>query len=390
MIKRRIYDILVEKLSFFPAVGILGPRQTGKTTLARSMIPSFDKKVVYLDLENPTDLLKLSDPVDFFTSNAESLIILDEIQRKPELFPILRGIIDQNRRNGISNAQFLILGSASIELLRQSTESLAGRIAYLELGTLTFDEIKDSFDEDERLWVRGGFPDSFMARNENQSFVWRSNFISTYLERDIPQFGLNVSSSSLRRLWTMLCHVQGDLINYSHLARSLDITSPTLKRYLDFMEELFLIRRLNPWHGNLNKRLVKTPKMYIRDSGLYHTLLNISLYGQLVNHPAIGASWEGWVMENLLQHKPEHIIESFYRSSAGAEIDLILEAPNKTIAIEIKKSLAPKISKGFYIGAEDIGAKEKYVVYRGSESFTIKNDVRVISVSEMQKIIAAL
>ncbi|MEM8895277.1 MAG: ATP-binding protein, partial [Bacteroidota bacterium] len=365
-------------------------RQVGKTTLARSLTDTFAKRVLYLDLENPLDLLKLSDPLDFITSHTDALIVLDEVHRMPALFPILRGIIDENRRNGISNAQFLILGSASLDLLKQSSESLAGRIAYLEIGPLTIDEVAPEEEGRNRLWLRGGFPDSLLAKTDRQSFNWRNNFINTYLERDIPQFGLNVPATRMRRLWTMLCHLQGDLINYSSVARSMDITSPTLKSYLDFMEGLFLIRRLQPWYGNLKKRLVKTPKIYIRDSGVYHTLLNISQYDQLLNHPDIGASWEAWVIENLLQHKPDLVIESFYRSSAGAEIDLVLEAPNRTLAIEIKKSLAPKVSKGFHIAADDIKATERYVVYRGDIGFPISKDIQVITVREMQKIISAL
>jgi len=390
MIKRRISDESINLLEQFPAVGLVGPRQSGKTTLARSLADKIEKPVVYLDLENPMDLAKLEDPLAFFSSYRDHLLVIDEIQRKPELFPVLRGVIDENRRQGFRNAQFLILGSASVDLLRQSSESLAGRIAYLELTGFTADEVMSDNNRNEKLWLRGGFPDSYLAGDDVSSFTWRTNFIATYLERDIPQFGLNVAPATLRKLWMMICHNQASPLNYSNLARSLDLSPPTIKRYIDFMEELFLLRCLQPWHGNLKKRLVKSPKCYVRDAGLFHNLLGISNHDQLLGHLYSGASWEGWVIENLLAHRSGHVLSSFFRSAEGAEIDLVLESPSKIIAIEIKKSTAPKVSKGFHIASENIGVHEKFVVYSGEEEFKMKGGVTAISLTGMQKIIAAL
>ena len=391
MISRRKEREIIELLRDFPAVGIIGPRQVGKTTIASHISSGLSKPSTYLDLESPSDLAKLDDPEAFFSENQHTLLVLDEIQRKPELFPILRGIIDQNRRDKVPNGQFLLLGSASVELLRQSSESLAGRIAYVELAGFSADELNElsTFDQNQ-YWLRGGFPESYLAKSNRQSETWRNNFLSTYLERDIPQFGLNVPSTLLRRLWTMLSYNQGVVVNYSTLARNLDLTSPSVKKYIDFMQDLFLLRRLQPWHGNLGKRLTKSPKVYVRDSGLMHALLRISDINHLLGHPTVGASWEGMVIENLLTNVGNHVTCTYYRSAAGAEIDLVLEVGNKIIAIEIKKSLAPSLTKGFYLACEDLGASDKYVVYSGKDSFPIKGNVQVLSLVEMIKIIQEL
>lgn len=390
MIERKIAADIQNLLSQFPAVGIIGPRQVGKTTLARSLAQEATRTPLYLDLENPVDLAKLNDPHAFFTENTHHLIILDEIQRKPELFPVLRGIIDENRRNGIRSGEFLILGSASVDLLRQSSESLAGRISYVELTGLLPDETQVTGGNLNRLWLRGGFPDSYLAADDRASLTWRNSFITTYLERDIPQFGLNVPVALLRQLWTMLCHGQGTLINYSTLARNLDISSPSVSRYIQFLEDLFLVRILNPWHGNIQKRLIKTPKVYVRDSGILHALLRIVDHNDLLGHPIVGASWEGWVLENLLARLPAHVFSSFYRSAAGAEVDLVLESGQKVLAIEIKKSTAPSLTKGFYLAAEDIGATHKYLVHGGTDEFPLKGDVRAVPLSKMMEIVAKL
>ena len=341
---------------------------------------------LYLDLESPTDQAKLREAEAYFELHKGQLIILDEIQYD-ELFAILRGVIDRRRRQGYRAGQFLILGSASLDVLKQASESLAGRIAYKELSGLTATEILASQTGDQnRLWLHGGFPDSFLANSDPASLRWRLNFISTYLERDVPQFGPRIPATTLRLLWTMLAHNQGAQLNLAQLGASLGITIPTTKRYIDLLEDLLLIRHLRPWSGNVGKRLVKTPKVYIRDSGITHALLNLTNMDDLLGHPVVGASWEGFVVENLLSCLPVGATPWFYRTSAGAEIDLVIERNRQqTYAIEIKRSLAPTLSKGFYLGCEDIGATRRFVVYPGTERYPIANAVTVISLAEMMQ-----
>ncbi len=389
MIKRYAQDEIIQLLTEFSAVGILGPRQIGKTTLALEVAGHLASEAIYLDLESPSELSKLDEPEQFFELNTGKLIILDEIQRAPELFSILRGAIDRNRRKGHSTGQFLILGSASLDLIRQSSESLAGRIAYIELSGLNVIEInKGSKITSDQLWLRGGFPDSVLAKNDSVSMRWRANFISTYLERDIPQLGPRIPATTLRRLWTMLAHSQSTQVNIAKLGANLDVAAPTAKRYIDLLEDLLLIRSLRPWFGNIGKRLVKTPKVYIRDSGLTHALLNISNLNDLMGHPVVGTSWEGFVIENLISCASVGATFWYYRTSAGAEIDLIIEySSRKKIAIEIKRSISPKVSKGFYLGCDDIGATDRFVVYAGDDQYPLAKNITAISLTKMMHVL---
>lgn len=387
MIKRIFETEIKNLLDEFPAVGLLGPRQVGKTTLSEKIAASMSPTPVYLDLESPSDRAKLNEPEAYFEIHKGKLIILDEIQRIPELFPVLRGVIDKRRREGYKTGQFLILGSSSLELLKQSSETLAGRIAYKELPGITALEItQQTTSSQDRLWLRGGFPDSFLAKNDDTSLRWRLNFISTYLERDVPQFGPRIPAVTLRRLWMMLAHTQGGQLNTAQLGANLDLTAPTAKRYVELLEDLLLIRTLRPWAGNIGKRLVKAPKVYIRDSGLVHALLNLNTLDDVLGHPIVGASWEGFVLENLLSCLPAGATPWFYRTSAGAEIDLVLEFnQKKKYAIEIKRSLTPVVSKGFYLGCEDIKATERFIVYPGNEEFSFTKEIIALPLINMME-----
>lgn len=382
MIKRHAQTELLRLLEQFPAVAILGPRQIGKTTLAQQIAARTKPSPVYLDLENPIDLAKLDDPGQYFQTHTDRLIILDEIQRTPGLFQVLRGVIDRRRRAGQQAGQFLVLGSASLDLLKQSSESLAGRIAYKELTGLTVSEITRK--DQETLWLRGIFPDSFLARDDMASMRWRMNFISTYLERDVPQLGPRIPAVTLRRLWTMLAHNQGEQVNLSKLAGGLDVSVPTVTRYIELLEDLLLVRTLRPWAGNIKKRLVKAPKVYIRDSGIAHALLHLTTRDDVLGHPVAGASWEGFALENILSVLPEGATSWFYRTAAGAEIDLVIEqGVRQRVAIEIKRSLAPSVSKGFHVGCEDVTATRRYIVYPGTEQYPVSNGVIMMPLVDM-------
>jgi predicted AAA+ superfamily ATPase len=389
MITRFAEQEIAALLKEFPAVGLLGPRQVGKTTLAEAVSTQFVPTPLYLDLETPSDLAKLSEPEAYFELYPDRLIILDEVQRAPELFPILRGVIDRRRRQGFRTGQFLILGSASLDLLQQSSESLAGRIAYKQLSGLNILETFAAGDDDiNKLWLRGGFPESYLAASGAASFRWRSNFISTYLERDVPQLGPRIPTVTLRRLWTMLAHTNGGPVNYSQLAASLGVASVTVKRYVELLEDLLLLRSLRPWSGNIEKRLVRTPKVYVRDSGLIHALLNLKTLDDLLGSPVAGPSWEGFVIENIISCLREGMSYWYYRTAAGAEIDLVLEIDAKTrFAIEIKRSLAPTVSKGFYLGCDDVQATKRFVVYPGKEMFPMGNGTVATPLGEMMKLI---
>jgi len=384
MIPRPIAMQKVEDaLSRQAAVALIGPRQVGKTTLAHTIAES--RPSIYLDLESRKDQAKLSDPALFLNVYEDQLVILDEIHRVPELFQSLRGLIDQGRRKGKRTGRFLMLGSASIDLLRQSGESLAGRIEYIDLGPLNTLEIAGSSEDMNRLWLRGGFPDSYLAKNDEASFNLRRSFIRTYLERDVPQFGPRIPAEMLERLWTMLAHSQGTLLNASKLAGALSVSAPTVTSYISLLVDLLLVRRLMPYHTNVGKRLVKSPRTYVRDSGLLHALLGIGDMEALFGHPVIGKSWEGFVIESLLAAAPERVQPGFYATAAGAEIDLVLELGGKQglWAIEIKSGVAPKLERGFYHSLEDLQPKKAFVVYAGQERYPIADGVEVISLHEL-------
>ena len=385
MIQRRLESRIKEALSRSPSVALLGPRQVGKTTIALNI--SETTPSVYLDLENRTDLQKAQDIEAFHGENSDKLIVLDEVQRLPEIFTSLRGIIDKERRKGNKAGQFLFLGSASIDLLQQSSESLAGRIAYLELYPIDSLEYTDnSPDKLNTLWVRGGFPESLLSDSDRNSLNWRHDFIKTYLERDIPQLGPRIPAETLERFWTMLAHNQGTVLNAAHLARNLDVSGVTIGRYLDLMTDLLLVRRLKPWTANVGKRLVKSPKIYVRDSGIAHALLNIPDYNSLLGHPVVGGSWEGFVIENIMSVAPSRVQPYYYGTPRGAEIDLVLEFPGGTKwAIEIKRNSTPSVSNGFYSGCEDIQPDRRFVVYSGVDSFSMGKGIMAISLSNLMQ-----
>nr|CAA6829744.1 MAG: Mlr9349 protein [uncultured Thiotrichaceae bacterium] len=380
MIKRNLQKNVEQALSWQAAVALIGPRQVGKTTLALEIADS--RPSLYLDLESATDRNKLASPEAFLANYEDHLVIFDEIHQTPELFGALRGIIDKGRRKGKGKGRFLLLGSASLDLLHQSGESLAGRITYLDMPPLMAYEIAD--DLIETLWLRGGFPESFVAHGDAQSQQWREDMIRTYLERDIPMFGPRVPAETLRRFWTMLAHNQGSLLNSSGLAKNLEVSSTTVSRYTDLLVDLLLVRRLRPYHVNVGKRLVKSPKVYIRDSGLAHSLLNITDYNSLAGHPVVGNSWEGFVIENLIQAAPARTVPGFYRTQAGAEIDLLLELPGGELwAIEIKRSSVGKPAKGFYEACKDLKPAKQFVVYGGNDRYPLNDQVEVIGLSQL-------
>ena len=390
MIQRRALRTVCDALERQAAVAIIGPRQVGKTTIALEVAEG--RKALYLDLQSPRDRQKLADPELFLSGYEDRLVILDEIHRVPELFSTLRGLIDQGRRRGRRTGRFLILGSASIELLRQSGESLAGRIEYVDLHPLDVIEAAPNLDAVNRLWLRGGFPESFLAAREADSFALRVHFIRTYLERDIAQLGPRIPAETLGRLWTMLAHSQGSQLNASRLAASLSVSAPTVTRYIDLLVDLLLVRRLTPFHANTSKRMVKAPKVFVRDSGLIHALLGIEDANSLAGHPVVGSSWEGFVIENLLAAAPARTTASFYRTAAGAEVDLVLELPggHGVWAIEIKRASAARVEKGFHHSREDIEPKRSFVVYSGEERYPITADVEAIGLKELASMLAAI
>lgn len=395
MIERNIYSSVVKALERQACVALIGPRQVGKTTLALSIAEN--REAIYLDLEALEDREKLSNPVLFLEQNEHRLVILDEIHRTPELFQTLRGVIDRGRRKGLRTGRFLILGSASIDLLRQSGESLAGRITYIDMEPLNVLETHDQETRHQEkkgtnhidLWVRGGFPDSYLAASDEHSFEYRRNFIRTYLERDILQFSPRIPAETLNRLWIMLAHNQGQLLNASKLAASLSVSAPTVSSYIDLLVDLLLVRRLEPLHANVKKRLVKSPRTYVRDSGLTHALLGIADYNQLAGHPVYGMSWEGFVIENLLSATPDRTLSSFYRTAAGAEIDLVLELPGgEKWAVEVKSSMTPKTEKGFFHAREDVEPDHSFIVYPGQDRFPKTKEINVTGLEELAQELA--
>ena len=380
MIERHIKERLLHLLAHYPAVGLLGPRQVGKTTLALEIAEQLPS--IYLDLESPADRARLADPEQYLAEHADKVIILDEVHRMPELFQTLRGVIDRGRRREKKNGRFLLLGSAAIDLLKQSGESLAGRITYVELGP--FDVLEIPADQLDKLWIRGGFPSSFLAEDDGLSFKWRQDFIRTYLERDIPQFGPRIPAETLRRFWTMLAHNQAELLNAASMARGLGVDGKTIARYLDLLVDLLLVRRLPAWHRNVGKRLVKSPKVFIRDTGLAHALLGLKTKDDLLSHPVVGQSWESLAIETLISAAPEGTEPSFYRTAVGAEIDLVLTLPKGPLwAIEIKRSSSPKVEKGFHLATADIKPARRYVVYPGTERFPLGNQIEAIGLPQL-------
>ncbi len=378
MFEREITPFLADLLDHSPAVVLLGPRQVGKTTLALSVGKSRD--AIYLDLESERDRAKLAQPELYLGDHQDKLVILDEVHRAPGLFPVLRGLIDAARRNDRRAGLYLLLGSASLDLLKQSGETLAGRVAFLELTPFTIAETPGIATDE--LWLRGGFPESLLASSGARSLRWRQDFIRTYLERDIPQFGPRIAAETLRRFWGMLAHQQGGLLNTAQFARNLGVDGKTAAGYLDLLTDLLLVRRLPPWYANLGKRLVKSPKVYVRDSGLVHALLGIPDKESLLAHPVVGASWEGWVVENLLASAPEGVSGHFYRTGGGAEIDLLLAWPDGALwAVEIKRSLTPKLGRGFHAACADLNPARKFVVYPGVERYRLLEDVEAISLA---------
>ncbi len=382
-------DGLQKNIARVPAVALLGPRQVGKTTLAKTIAK--DMNSIYVDLEAPGDLLKLRDPTSFLQSHSDKLVILDEIQRSPDLFMVLRGLIDQNRQAGRKSGQFLLLGSASMDLLRQSSESLAGRIRYIEMTGLNILETGASQKNIHNRWLRGGFPDSYLADNSDMAMDWLEDLIRTYLERDVPQMGFQIPAVRLRRLWTMLAHLQGEPVNYSHLAANLEIDGKTVRRYIDILTDLLLVRRLEPWHASVKKRLVKSPRYYIRDSGIHHRLLGIDHYDALLSNPVLGKSWEGFVMDNIHSVLPHRAETYFYRTAAGAEIDLVIKMPSSKVwAVEIKYGVAPTLGKHYGQTCDDVGATHKYVVYGGDDEFPVGEDVVVTPLPKfMEKLLSS-
>lgn len=400
MLARKAFDLIQSRLAKFDSVGLLGPRQAGKTTLAREIVQQRGENAKYLDLENPADRRLLDDPTAFFSANAKHLIILDEIHRMPEIFQVLRGQIDERRRMGKSAGKFLILGSASMDLMRQSSESLAGRISYIELSPLTATEVCDTekvskenqMADIDRLWLKGGFPPSYLRDDERDSLQWRVDFIQTYLERDLPQFGLQVVTDRMELFWRMLANDQGELFNAQRYARSLGVSGHTVSRYLDILHKLLMLRVLQPWFSNTGKRLVKSPRPYIRDSGILHALLNLRTIDDLRAHPVAGKSWEGFVIENLITATGGRAKPYFYRTGAGAEADLILEfSPGRCWSIEVKISSAPKVDRGFHNASDDIAAERRILVHKGRECFPMRGAVEAMPLLDaMQEISAAV
>lgn len=368
------------------AVALLGPRQVGKTTLALEV--AAERNAVYLDLQDPEQQAKLDSPALYFDAVADSLVILDEIHRVPGLFDVLRGVIDRGRREGRGLGRFLILGSAALGLMQQSGESLAGRIAFVELAPLSPLEISGDRRDREALWLRGGFPQAFLAPSDAVSLALRRDFIRTYLELDVPSFGLRLPTATLNRLWTMLAHRQGAILNASDLSRALEVSVQSVNRYCDLLVDMLLVRRLPPYVANIGKRLVKSPKLYVRDSGLVHALLNLQTLDQLSGHPVVGASWEGFVLEALIGAAPPRTQAAFYRTRAGAELDLVLTLPDGAIwAIEIKRALSARPGKGFHQAVADLQPAQAFVVHAGEDRYPISEQAQGIGFMELARLL---
>jgi len=375
MITRRINSEIKDSLSFFPVVSIIGPRQVGKTTLAKQIMSESAKPTLYLDLELQSDLFKLNDAELFLSQHSEKLIVIDEVQNKKELYPLLRALVDRTRESG----QFLLLGSASPELIRHSSESLAGRIVYHQLHPFDLTEIPDTVLQND-LWVKGGFPNVLFAKNDELARRWMENFISTYLNRDLLQLGLNASPKIIRNLWTMMAHLNGQLFNATTLGNSLGVSTPTVKRYVDFLEDAFLLKSLHPFSWNMPKRLVKTPKVYLTDTGILHHLSGVTDFNNLSGNPIVGSSWESFVINQILALKKNPVDLYFYRTHQGTEVDLVFTKGLTVVATaEIKYSNSPQLTKGNYQAFDDLNAPMNYVITPSSDDYLVKERIRICS-----------
>jgi uncharacterized protein len=383
IIPRSVEPVVRQRLGEQPAVVLLGPRQVGKTTLARRIADERGVAAIYLDLERPADLRRLDDADAYLRAQAGKLVVIDEIHRAPGLFAVLRGVIDERRRGGQRKGQFLLLGSASIDLMRQASESLAGRIAYLDIAPFSVSEAAAAGHGMNVAWVRGGFPESLLAKDDAASLRWRLDFVRSYLERDVPMFAPRMPAQTIGRLWTMLANGQGSLLKQARLASSLGVSAPAVGRYIDLLIDLQLVRRLPPWGSNLGKRLVRSPKIYVRDSGVLHALLELETWNDIVGHPVAGASWEGFVIANLASSAGRWT-PYFYRTEDGAEIDLLLtRAGRPDIAVEVKRASAPDTAKGFRLATNDLKVKKRYVVYPGSERYPMGDGVIATPLAEL-------
>jgi uncharacterized protein len=383
IIPRSVEPVVRQRLGEQPAVVLLGPRQVGKTTLARRIADERGVAAIYLDLERPADLRRLDDADAYLRAQAGKLVVIDEIHRAPGLFAVLRGVIDERRRVGQRKGQFLLLGSASIDLMRQASESLAGRIAYLDIAPFSVSEAAVAGHGMNVAWVRGGFPESLLANDDAASLRWRLDFVRSYLERDVPLFAPRMPAQTIGRLWIMLANGQGSLLKQARLASSLGVSAPAVGRYIDLLIDLQLVRRLPPWGSNLGKRLVRSPKIYVRDSGVLHALLELETWNDIVGHPVVGASWEGFVIENLASSAGRWT-PYFYRTEDGAEIDLLLtRAGRPDIAVEVKRASAPDTAKGFRLATNDLKVKKRYVVYPGSERYPMGDGVIATPLAEL-------
>lgn len=368
-IKRNVIGELKEHLDIFPVTGIIGPRQVGKTTLAKSIVEG--EHFLYLDLERISDREKLQgDPTFFLSQFQDRCVILDEIQFMPELFSELRGLVDEDRRPG----RFIVLGSASPDLIRGSSETLAGRIGYIELTPFNLKEV----DDVDKLWIRGGFPDSYLASSDKSSKLWRRNFIQTFIHRDLGLLGLSTEVRLMERFWQLIASVQGGLLNAQQFGRNLDVSQPTIMRYIDFLEGAFILRVLQPWHRNLKKRLVKSPKIYLRDSGLLHSLLGLDTFEDVINHFIVGSSWEGFVIEQIINCFEDDRQFYFYRTHQGAECDLLIEKNGEVMAaVEVKFGTSPRITKGFRISMQDTQTREGFIIGNGEETYKLEEGISI-------------
>lgn len=390
MLNRSAHAFLRDRLGDMPAVVLLGPRQVGKTTLARQIAAQWPGGAVYLDLERPADRLRLEDADAYLRAQQGRLVVMDEIHRAPGIFEVLRGIIDERRQDGLRSGQFLLLGSAALDLMRQSSETLAGRVAYVDMAPVDTQEAAQAGIADAQLWLRGGFPDSLLASDDRRSLDWRRDFIRSYLERDVPMFAPRMPAEAIGRLWTMLAHQQGGVLNQARIASALGVSNPTIDRYIDLLVDLRLVLRLRPWSGNVGKRLVKSPKVYVRDSGVLHALLELQTLNDLLGHPVSGLSYEGHCIASLVQAAGTRRAPYFYRTHAGAEIDLVLEQGGRpAIAIEIKRSTAPSLDKGFGVACDDLGITERYVVYPGTERFPLRQGATALGLRELAQLLRA-